>query len=137
MEMENINGMRVLDQQAVDEIIAWCKNDEYLTGGQVRDVDKRISDGNDGYKDVSYKRWHFETETNGDSYYIYRYIDIQEIMAGWYAATVEIGVKRRKGMWQNTVAKIYEYVSSVDAVRSILALENKLLDLALRVPRPS
>lgn len=137
MDMENINGLRVLDQQAVDEIIAWCKNDEYLTGGQVRDVEKRISDGNDGYKDVSYKRWHFETETDGDSYYIYRYIDIQEIMAGWYAATVEIGVKRRKGMWQNTVAKIYEYVSSVDTVRSILALEDKLLDLALRVPRPS
>lgn len=137
MEMENINGMRVLDQQAVNEIIAWCENDEYLTGGQVRDVEKRISDGNDGYKDVSYKRWHFETETNGDSYYIYRYIDIQEILAGWYAATVEIGVKRRKEMWQNTVAKIYEYVSSVDAVRSILALEDKLLDLALRVPRPS
>ena len=58
-------------------------------------------------------------------------------MAGWYVATVEIGVKRRKGMWQNTVAKIYEYVSSVDAVRSILALEDKLLDLALLVPRPS
>lgn len=137
METKNINGMRVLSQQQVDEIIAWCENDEYLTGGQVKDVEKRLSDGNGGYKDVSFKRWHFETETDGDSYYIYRYIDIQEIMAGWYAATVEIGVKRRKGMWQNTVAKIYEYVSSVDAVRSILALEDKLLDLALLVPRPS
>ena len=58
-------------------------------------------------------------------------------MAGWYAATVEIGVKRRKGMWQTTVAKIYDYVSCVDAVCQILALEDKLLDLALRVPRPS
>lgn len=137
METKNINGMRVLSQQQVDEIIAWCENDEYLTGGQVKDVEKRLSDGKDGYKDVSYKRWHFETETDGDSYYIYRYIDIQEIMDGWYIATVEIGVKRRKGMWQNTVAKIYEYVSCVDAVRQILALEDKLLDLALRVPRPS
>ena len=137
METKDINGMRVLDQQAVDEIIAWCENDEYLTGGQVNDIEKRLSNDDGGYKDVSYKRWHFETETNGDSYYIYKYIDIQEIMAGWYVATVEIGVKRRKGMWQNTVAKIYEYVSSVDAVRSILALEDKLLDLALLVPRPS
>ena len=40
METKNFNGMRVLDQQAVDEIIAWCKNDEYLTGGQVKDVEK-------------------------------------------------------------------------------------------------
>lgn len=40
MDMENINRLRVLDQQAVEEIIAWCENDEYLTGGQVKDVEK-------------------------------------------------------------------------------------------------
>ena len=137
METKHFNGLIVLDQQTINDIIAWCEQDKYLKGGQVNDIEKRLSDGDGGYKDVSYKRWHFETETVGDSYYIYRYIDIQEIMARWYVATVEIGVKRRKGMWQNTVAKIYEYVSSVDAVRSILALEDKLLDLALRVPRPS
>lgn len=40
METKNINGMRVLSQQQVDEIIAWCENDEYLTGGQVKEVEK-------------------------------------------------------------------------------------------------
>ena len=137
METKNFNGMIILDQQTINDIIAWCEQDKYLTGGRVNDIEKRLGDGDGWYKDVSYKRWHFETETDGDSYYIYRYIDIQEIMVGWYVANVEMGVKRRKGMWQTTVAKIYEYVSCVDAVRSILALEDKLLDLALLVPRPS
>lgn len=40
METKNFNGMRVLDQQQVDEIIAWCENDEYLSGGQVKKVEK-------------------------------------------------------------------------------------------------
>lgn len=40
METKNINGLRVLDQQTVDEIIAWCENDEYLTGEQVKEVEK-------------------------------------------------------------------------------------------------
>ena len=124
-------------EEVANEIISWCKTTAKMDGGKVRDVFKEIHNDKGGLDSKSFKRWHFETEADGDSYYIYRYIDIQEIMAGWYVAAVEIGVKRRKGMWQNTVAKIYEYVSCVDAVRSILALEDKLLDLALLVPRPS
>lgn len=124
-------------EEAANEIISWCKTTAKMYGGKTNDVVKSRPNDKGGLDSTSFKRWHFETETDSDSYYIYRYIDIQEIMAGWYAATVEIGVKRRKGMWQNTVAKIYDYVSCVDAVRQILALEDKLLDLALRVPRPS
>ena len=124
-------------EEVANEIISWCKTTAKMDGGKANDVVKEIHNDKGGLDSKSFKRWHFDTDTDGDSYYIYRYIDIQEIIVGWYVATVEIGVKRRKGMWQNTVAKIYEYVSSVDAVRSILALEDKLLDLALRVPRPS
>ena len=124
-------------EEVANEIISWCKTTAKMDGGKTNGVFKEIHNGKGGLDSKSFKRWHFETETDGDSYYIYRYIDIQEIMAGWYAATVEIGVKRRKGMWQTTVAKIYDYVSCVDAVRQILALDDKLLDLALLVPRPS
>ena len=124
-------------EEAANEIISWCKTTAKMYGGKTNDVVKSRPNDKGGLDSTPFKRWHFETETDGDSCYIYRYIDIQEIMAGWYAATVEIGVKRRKGMWQTTVAKIYDYVSCVDAVRQILALEDKLLDLALRVLRPS
>ena len=124
-------------EEVANESISWCKTTAKMDGGNANDVVKSRPNDKGGLDSTSFKRWHFETETVGDSYYIYRYIDIQEIMAGWYAATVEIGVKRRKGMWQTTVAKIYNYVSCVDAVRQILALEDKLLDIALRVPHPS
>ena len=124
-------------EEVVNDIISWCKTTAKMDGGKANDVVKSRPNDKGGLDSTSFKRWHFETETNSNSHYIYRYIDIQEIMAGWYAATVEIGVKRRKRMWQNTVARIYDYVSCVDAVRQILALEDKLLDLALRVPRPS
>ena len=124
METKNFNGMRVLDQQIVDEIIAWCENDEYLTGGQVKDVEKRLSDGKDGYKDVSYKRWHFEREGIHFGIYVYWYIDIQELMQSKYVATIEVGIKQegQEDMKYPTVLRMYESIRDVNDLRGLVRL---------------
>lgn len=40
METKHFNGMIVLNQQTINDIIAWCEQDKYLTGGQVKEVEK-------------------------------------------------------------------------------------------------
>ena len=122
--MENINGLRVLDQQAVDEIIAWCKNDEYLTGGQVNDIEKRLSNDDGGYKDVSYKRWHFEKRGAIFGVYTYYLIDIQEFLLEQYVATIEVGIKRegQEDMKYPTVLRMYESIRDVNDLRGLVRL---------------
>lgn len=124
MDMENINGLRVLDQQAVDEIIAWCKNDEYLTGGQVNDIEKRLSNDDGGYKDVSYKRWHFEKRGAIFGVYTYYLIDIQEFLLEQYVATIEVGIKRegQEDMKYPTVLRMYESIRDVNDLRGLVRL---------------
>lgn len=124
METKNINGMRVLSQQQVDEIIAWCENDEYLTGGQVKDVEKRLSDGKDGYKDVSYKRWHFEKRGAIFGVYTYCLIDIQELLLEQYVATIEVGIKRegQEDMKYPTVLRMYESIRGANDLRRLILL---------------
>ena len=124
METKDINGMRVLDQQQVDEIIAWCENDEYLTGGQVKDVEKRLSDGKDGYKDVSYKRWHFEKNGKILGVYAYCYVDIQAILLDKYVATIEIGVKKegQEDMKYPVILRMYESIRGVNDLRGLVRL---------------
>lgn len=124
MEQKNINGMRVLSQQQVDEIIAWCENDEYLTGGQVKDVEKRLSDGKDGYKDVSYKRWHFEKNGKILGVYAYCYVDIQAILLDKYVATIEIGVKKegQEDMKYPVILRMYESIRGVNDLCRLMRL---------------
>lgn len=124
MEQKNINGMRVLDQQQVDEIIAWCENDEYLTGGQVKDVEKRLSDGNGGYKDVSYERWHFERDDTHFGLYIYWYIDIQQIMSDKYVAAIEVGTKREedRDVIFPAIFRMYESIRGANDLRRLILL---------------
>ena len=124
METKNFNGMRVLDQQAVDEIIAWCEKDDYLTGGQVNDVEKRLSDGKDGYKDVSYKRWHFEKRGTILGMYAYCYVDIQAILLDNYVATIEAGVKKegQEDMKYPVILKMYESIRGVNDLRNLMQL---------------
>lgn len=122
METKNFNGMRVLGQQAVDEIIAWCENDEYLTGGQVKDVEKRLSDGKDGYKDVSYKRWHFEKRGAIFGVYAYCLIDIQELLLEQYVATIEVGIKRegQEDMKYPVIFRMYESIRGINDLRRLM-----------------
>ena len=122
METKNFNGMRVLDQQQVDEIVAWCENDDYLTGGQVRDVEKRLSDGKGGYKDVSYKRWHFEKNGNIFGVYAYCYVDIQAILLDKYVATIEVGVKRegQDDMKYPVILRMYDTIRGVNDLRRLM-----------------
>ena len=122
METKNFNGMRVLDQQQVDEIVAWCENDDYLTGGQVRDVEKRLSDGKGGYKDVSYKRWHFEKSGNIFGVYAYCYVDIQAILLDKYVATIEVGVKRegQEDMKYPVILRMYDTIRGVNDLRRLM-----------------
>lgn len=124
METKNFNGMRVLSQQQVDEIIAWCENDEYLTGGQVKDVEKRLSDGDGGYKDVSYKRWHFEKSGAIFGVYTYCLIDIQELMLEQYVATIEVGIKLegQEDMKYPTILRMYESIKDVNDLKGLSRL---------------
>lgn len=124
METKNFNGMRVLDQQKVDEIIAWCENNKFVTGGRVDDVEKRISDGNGGYKDVSYKRWHFVRDNTRFGLYIYWYIDIQELMQSKYVATIEVGVKREEKctMKYPAIFRMYESIRGANDLRRLILL---------------
>ena len=124
METKNINGMRVLSQQQVDEIIAWCDQDKYITGGRVNNVEKRISDGGIGYKDVSYKRWHFEKHGAIFGIYTYCLIDIQELMLDQYVATIEVGIKRegQEDMEYPTVLRMYESIRDVNDLRGLVRL---------------
>ena len=124
METKNLNGMRVLEQQKVDEIIAWCENNKYFTGGQVRDVEKRLSDGDGGYKDVSYKRWHFERDDTRFGLYIYWYIDIQQVLSNKYIATIEVGAKReeRRDMLFPAIFRMYESIRGANDLRRLVLL---------------
>lgn len=124
METKNFNGMRVLDQQAVDEIVAWCEKDDYLTGGQVWDIEKRLSDGKGGYKDVSYKRWHFEKRGTILGMYAYCYVDIQAILLDNYVATIEAGVKKegQEDMKYPVILKMYESIRGVNDLRKLMQL---------------
>ena len=124
METKNINGMRVLSQQQVDEIIAWCEQDKYITGGRVNNVEKRISDGGIGYKDVSYKRWHFEKHGAIFGIYTYCLIDIQELMLDQYVATIEVGIKRegQEDMEYPTVLRMYESIRDVNDLCRLMRL---------------
>lgn len=124
METKNFNGMRVLDQQKVDEIIAWCENNKFVTGGRVDDVEKRISDGNGGYKDVSYKIWHFARDNTRFGLYIYWYIDIQELMQSKYVATIEVGVKRegQEDMKYPAIFRMYESIRGANDLRRLILL---------------
>ena len=127
METKNINGMRVLDQQTVDEIIAWCENDEYLTGGQVKDVEKRLSDGKDGYKDVSYKRWHFEREGIHFGIYVYWYIDIQQVLLNAYIATIEVGVKNEENRLCPAIVRLYESIRGVNDLLRLIEISSEAI----------
>lgn len=124
METKNFNGMRVLDQQAVDEIIAWCENNKFVTGGRVDDVEKRISDGNGGYKDVSYKRWHFERDDTHFGLYIYWHIDIQQIMSDKYVAAIEVGAKREedRDVIFPAIFRMYESIRGANDLRRLILL---------------
>lgn len=124
MEQKNINGLRVLNQQTVDEIIAWCENDKYLTGGQVKDVEKRLSDGKGGYKDVSYKRWHFEKSGTIFGLYTYCYVDIQAILLDNYVATIEVGVRKEgeEDMKYPTILRMYESIGDVNDLKGLVRL---------------
>lgn len=122
METKNFNGMRVLDQQAVDEIIAWCENNKFVTGGRVDDVEKRISDGDGGYKDVSYKRWHFEKRGAIFGVYAYCLIDIQELLLEQYVATIEVGIKRegQEDMKYPVIFRMYESIRGINDLRRLM-----------------
>lgn len=124
METKRFNGMRVLDQQTINDIIAWCEQDKYLKGGQVNDIEKRLSDGDGGYKDVSYKRWHFETRGAIFGVYTYCLIDIQELMLEQYVATIEVGVKQEEheDMKYPTVLRMYESIRDVNDLRRLVRL---------------
>lgn len=127
METKNFNGMRVLSQQQVDEIIAWCENDEYLKGGQVKDVEKRISDGDGGYKDVSYKRWHFEREGIHLGLYVYWYIDIQELMQSKYVAAIEVGVKREENRLFPAIVRLYESIRGANDLLRLIEISSEVV----------
>lgn len=127
METKDINGMRVLDQQQVDEIIAWCENDEYLTGGQVKDVEKRLSDGKDGYKDVSYKRWHFEREGIHFGIYVYWYIDIQQVLLNEYIATIEVGVKNEENRLCPAIVRMYESIRGANDLLRLIGISSEAI----------
>ena len=127
METKNFNGMRELDQQTVDEIIAWCENDEYLKGGRVKDVEKRLSDGKDGYKDVSYKRWHFEREGIHFGIYVYWYIDIQELMQSKYVATIEVGVKNEENRLFPAIVRLYESIRGANDLLRLIAISSEVV----------
>ena len=124
METKRFNGMIVLDQQTINDIIAWCEQDKYLAGGQVNDIEKRLSDGNGGYKDVSYKRWHFEKCGSIFGVYTYCLIDIQELLLEQYVATIEVGVKQegKEDMKYPTVLRMYESIRDVNDLRRLVRL---------------
>lgn len=124
METKNFNGMKVLSQQTADEIIAWCEQDKCITGGRVNNVEKRISDGNDGYKDVSYKRWHFERDDTHFGLYIYWHIDIQQIMSDKYVAAIEVGTKREedRDVIFPAIFRMYESIRGVNDLRKLILL---------------
>lgn len=124
METKNFNGMKVLSQQTADEIIAWCEQDKCITGGRVNNVEKRISDGNDGYKDVSYKRWHFERDDTHFGLYIYWHIDIQQIMSDKYVAAIEVGAKREedRDVIFPAIFRMYESIRGANDLRRLILL---------------
>ena len=95
-----------------------------MTGGRVDDVEKRISDGNGGYKDVSYKRWHFARDNTRFGLYIYWYIDIQELMQSNYVATIEVGVKREEKctMKYPAIFRMYESIRGANDLRRLILL---------------
>lgn len=124
METKNFNGMKVLSQQTADEIIAWCEQDKYITGGRVNNVEKRISDGDIGYKDVSYKRWHFERDDTRFGLYIYWHIDIQQIMSDKYVAAIEVGTKREedRDVIFPAIFRMYESIRGANDLRKLILL---------------
>lgn len=124
METKNFNGMKVLSQQTADDIIAWCEQDEFINGGRVNNVEKRISDGNGGYKDVSYKRWHFERNDTHFGLYIYWHIDIQQIMSDKYVAAIEVGTKREedRDVIFPAIFRMYESIRGVNDLRKLILL---------------
>ena len=124
METKHFNGMIVLNQQTINDIIAWCEQDKYLTGGQVNDIEKRLSNDDGGYKDVSYKRWHFEKRGAIFGVYTYCLIDIQELMLDQYVATIEVGVKQEghEDMKYPTVLRMYESIRDVNDLRGLVRL---------------
>ena len=124
METKRFNGMIVLDQQTINDIIAWCEQDKYLTGGQVNDIEKRLSNDDGVYKYVSYKRWHFEKRGAIFGVYTYCLIDIQELILDQYVATIEVGIKQegQEDMKYPTVLRMYESIRDVNDLRGLVRL---------------
>lgn len=135
METKNINGFRVLSRRQVDEIIEWCENDEYLTGGQVRDVEKRLSDGDGGYKDVSYKRWHFEKSGKIFGVYAYCLVDIQALLLDKYVATIEMGIKEKEGISYPATVRMYESIRGLNDLKRLMELGRNVINAGETIVR--
>ena len=138
METKNINGMRVLDQQKVDEIIAWCEDNGFI-GGKSPNGTYKGSDGR--LVTDSFDRWHYERVENVDGIDINEYVYIQLVMPGCYMAMVDVNAVIDKEIIEgghvfdigSTIASAKHWVSCKEDVERIISIRPQVIAMAKQV----
>lgn len=138
METKDINGMRVLDQQQVDEIIAWCEDNGFIGGKSPNGIYK-VSNGR--LVTDSFDRWHYERVENVDGIDINEYVDIQLAMPACCMAMVDVhAVIDRVAIeggrvfdFGSTIASAKHWVSSKEEVERIISLSPQVICESIRI----
>lgn len=106
-----------------------------MKGGRVKDVEKRLSDGNGGYKDVSYKRWHFEKSGKIFGVYAYCLVDIQALLLDKYVATIEMGIKEKEGISYPATVRMYESIRGLNDLKRLMELGRNVINAGETIVR--
>lgn len=139
--MENINGMRVLSQQQVDEIIAWCEDNGFI-GGKSSDGVCKIAKGKDGKTFTNhYDRWHYERVNHEDGIDIFEYVDMQEIMSYCYMAMADVHAVIDRVIKEDgsvldlgsTISSAKHWVSRKEEVERIISLSPQVICESIRI----
>lgn len=136
MEILSIANKEVaICRRAANELIRWCEKEMYMEGGQCDDVTRSISDGQHRPVIRSFKQWEYRYGTLLDWGYLYRVIRIEELMDEWYAASLEIGIKRRNAPFDPIIVRIFDYITGVERAKTLLEHEGSLRTMARAILR--
>lgn len=136
METQSIVNKEVaICLKATDELIRWCEKEMYMEGGRCADITRRVSDGQHRPVARSFKQWEYRYSTLLECGYLYRIIRIEELMDWWYAASLEIGIKRRNAPFDPVIVRIFDYITGVERAKTLLGYEEGLRTMARAILR--
>lgn len=136
METQLISNMEVaICSKAKEELIRWCEKEMYMEGGQYTNVTRSVSDGKHKPIKRSFKLWKYRYSTLLDWGYLYRIVRIEELIDGWYAASLEIGIQRRDAPLDPVIVRMFDYITGVERAKTLLGYEEGLRTMARAILR--